>query len=232
MPKWLRWLLLLGAVVVIALGVLAAVVWFSGGSGEPSGELVTPTITSAPSPATAAVTFEIDQPQSSVRFIIDEELRGAPKRVVGTTDQVAAQIIIDFDDPAASQLGTVRINARTLVTDSEFRDRAIRGQILDSASDEFEFIEFAPTAITGLPDSIVAGAPIALEVTGDLTIGAITRSVTFAVTLTANPDAVTGSGTATVERADFDLSIPSVPNVANVSEMVTLEIEFVAAPIG
>jgi polyisoprenoid-binding protein YceI len=232
-PRWLRWLLVSVAVIVVLAGALAAYVWFSGGSGEPSTELVTPTVTTVPATAPGdSITYEIDQDQSLVRFILDEDLRGEPTRVVGVTDQVAAQIVVDFGDPQSSQLGTIRINARTLATDSEFRDRAIRGQILDSAQDEFEFIEFTPTAIGGFPTSVMPGDAVELEITGDLTIRTLTNPVTFAVTLTVDESQVSGSGTAVVQRADFELTIPNVPSVANVSEDVTLEIDFVALPVG
>ena len=39
---------------------------------------------------------------------------------------------------------------------------------------------------------------------------------------------LTGSATAQILRANFDLQIPNAPGVANVSEAVTLTIDFVA----
>jgi len=42
--------------------------------------------------------FRISQTRSRVRFEIDEELRGEPKTVVGTTDQVAGEIALDFSN--------------------------------------------------------------------------------------------------------------------------------------
>ena len=55
---------------------------------------------------TSAVLYRIVPEESEVRFEIDEVLRGAPTLVVGTTNQVAGDFIIDFADLAASQLGT------------------------------------------------------------------------------------------------------------------------------
>jgi hypothetical protein len=43
---------------------------------------------------------------------------------------------------------------------------------------------------------------------------------------------IAGTATATVKRSDFNLTIPSVPNVANVGEEVTLQIDFVATAQG
>jgi polyisoprenoid-binding protein YceI len=100
--------------------------------------------------------FEIVPAESQASFQIDELLRGALFTVVGTTDQVAGQVAVDPSDPASAQLGTIQINARTLATDDERRDRAIANRIL--LTDAHEYITFTPTAITGLPATATVGA--------------------------------------------------------------------------
>ena len=71
------------------------------------------------------------------------------------------------------------------------------------------------------------------RLTGDLTIRDTTRSVTFEVTLTVqSADRLSGSATATIERSEFGLSIPSVPQVAEVSNEVILEVDFIAVRTG
>lgn len=184
---------------------------------------------SAASSTSSPTVFNIDSTQSQVSFTLTEELRNVPTTVVGTTDQVAGQIAVDFSNPTTAQLGEIRINARTLATDQDMRNRTIRSQILQSAQDQYEYITFQPTALSGLPDSITIGTPVTFQITGDLTIRDITKSITFDATVT--PDSatqLTGKATTTVQRADFDLNIPNVPGVANVSEDVQLEIDFVA----
>ncbi len=126
--------------------------------------------------------FEIVQDQSEARFIIDEVLRGAPKRVVGVTNQVAGQIVVDPANPGATQLGTIQVNARTLATDNDFRNRAIKNQILDT--NNYEFVTFEPTELVGLPESVTVGQPFSFQIVGDLTIKDTTQSVTFDVTIT------------------------------------------------
>ncbi len=176
--------------------------------------------------------FSITPGNSTVSFELDEDLRGARTTVVGTTPDVAGQIAVDFGQPSESQVGAIRFNLRTLATDNDFRNRAIRGQILQSAQDEFEFGEFAPTSISGLPtEPIEPGQPLNFEVTGDLTLKDISNPVTFAVTLNeVSADQIAGEATATVNRTDWGLTIPNVPGVANVEEEVLLTIRFVAAP--
>ena len=175
------------------------------------------------------VVFNIAPDQSEVRFITHEVLQGSPNTVTGRTDQIAGQIGVDFSSPQASQVGEIRIDARTLVTDNEFRNRAIRGQILQSAQDQYEFISFKPTQVDGLPTSLTAGEPVQFQVTGDLTIRDITKPVIFTVTIASfSQTQLEGSASGTVQRSDYGLEIPSVPGVANVDEAVQLEIDFVA----
>ncbi|MEO8394211.1 MAG: YceI family protein, partial [Chloroflexota bacterium] len=136
--------------------------------------------TRAPTSAPAnVVVFNIVPESSEVRFILNEVLRGSPNKVTGRTNQVAGQIGVDFTTPANSQVGEIRIDARSLSTDNELRNRAIRGQILQSQQDKFEFISFKPTSITGLPDTVTIGQAFTFQIAGDLTIRDITKPVTF-----------------------------------------------------
>ncbi len=181
--------------------------------------------------AVSSTLYRIDTNGSQVSFTLTEDLRGQPTTVVGTTDQVAGDILVDFATPANSKIGTIRINARTLVTDQEFRNRAIRSNILQSSKDEYQFIDFTPTAITDVPDKVEVGSTIKFKVTGDLKIRDIVQTVTFDVSVTAGEDSLTGSATTTVTRDQFNLQIPNAPGVANVSNDVTLDIKFTAPKV-
>ena len=181
---------------------------------------------------TSAVLYRIVPEESEVRFEIDEILRGAPTLVVGTTNQVAGDFIIDFGDLAASQLGTVRINVRTLRTDEERRDRAIRSRILESASDQYEFTTLEPVRLEGLPGSLEVGQTVAFQIVGNLAIRDITREVVFDAELTVvSADRVEGTAVTTILREDYSLTIPNVPFVASVDEDVLLGITFVAVAV-
>lgn len=174
--------------------------------------------------------FRIVSEESEVRFILSEMLRGVPTTVIGRTNQVAGDIIVDFANPANSQVGTIRINARTLMTDNEFRNRAIRGEILESARDEYEFAEFNPTALEGLPDVVTVGEEFTFTIVGDLKVRNITQSVTFQATITpVSETRIEGVARTTVQRSQYNLIIPSAPGVADVSEEVALEFDLVAA---
>lgn len=167
--------------------------------------------------------------ESEVRFVIDEVLNNEPFTVVGTTNQVAGELAIDPSDPAATKVGVIQVNARTLATDSEFRDRAIKNRIL--MTDDNEYITFTPTALTGLPEQVEIGQSYTFQMTGDLTIRDVTKQVTFEVSVTPeSQQRVAGTAQTTIVYSDFGLSIPQVPQVASVDNDVRLEIDFAAAP--
>ncbi len=196
-------------------------------------EAVTSEATAQTRAATAVpadvVIFNIVPESSEVRFILNEVLRGSPNEVTGRTSQIAGQIGVDFTTPANSQVGEIKIDARSLSTDNELRNRAIRGQILQSSEDQFEFISFKPTSVSDLPASVTMGTAFSFQITGDLTIRDITKPVTFDVTVTpASKTQIAGSASATVQRDDYGLTIPNVPGVANVDQAVKLELDFVA----
>lgn len=185
------------------------------------------TATTAPAPAAEPAIFEIVQAESEARFIIDEVLRGAPVTVVGATNQVAGQIAIDPTNPGATQLGEIRVNARTLATDNDFRNRAIKNQILNTNT--FEFVTFQPAELVGLPETVAVGEPFTFQVVGDLTIRDVTLPVTFDVTVTpVSETRIEGLATTTFPYRDFGLAIPDSPSVDTVADDVTLELAFVA----
>lgn len=234
---------------VLAIGGSAyAWFWFSGGSGEPSTELTTPTIagqttttaglttttgsdqTTTTAGEAASGTFVIQQDQSQATFTLNEVLRGEPKTVVGTTSELAGQFIADFEDLSQTQFSDFVVNARTFTTDSGNRDRAIRGPIiLNSATDEFEFITFTVNEAVGLDGSAAPGDTLTFTLVGDLTIRDQTNEVEFEVTASlVDESTVEGTATADVLRSDFGIGIPSVASVADVTDEVTLQMEFVA----
>lgn len=218
-------ILILIALAVTGCGLLSE-------PAAPSSELEAAPVEPPPAadeaaPAGDAVVYTIDSGASEVRFELDELLRGNPVTVVGVTDQVAGEIAVDLNDLSSAQVGPIQINARGLTTDNNFRNRAIQNEILDTG--DYEFITFTPTAVNGLSGSAAAGDTVEFTVDGDLTIRDIMQPVTFNVTATVASDSLLqGTATAVVQRADYNLTIPSVPSVADVEEEVELTIEFAA----
>jgi len=173
--------------------------------------------------------YRISQDDSQVTYTIQEVLNGADKTVVGGTSQVAGDILVDMSNPSKSELGEIRVNARTFATDDSRRDNSVARFVLQSESDANQYIVFQPTTISALPDSVKIGDAVTLKVTGNLTIAGVTKEVTFDVTTTIkSAEQITGTAQLIVQRADFNLTIPNVPFVANVGNSVTLNLNFVA----
>lgn len=188
---------------------------------------VTAAVSASTAPGSGPLVFQIVSDQSQVSFSIYEELAGKPNTVIGTTHQVAGQLAVDAQDLSQTQVGVIQVSARALATDNDRRNGAIRNFILNT--NQYEFITFTPTSITGLSGAAQPGQSFTFQMSGDLTIRDATQSVTFNVTAQGtSASQITGTATTTVNRGDFNLSIPSVPNVANVGEEVTLQIDFVA----
>lgn len=188
----------------------------------------TTTATSGESTAGTQI-FTIDQSQSTARFTLDEELMGSPKTVVGATNLVEGAITIDLADLTKTTISPIQIDARGFATDSSRRDGAIQRFVLGSNSDENRYIVFTPTAITGFPATAAVGDTFELQITGDLTISGVTKAVTFVTSVTVMSETqISGLASAQILRSAYNLTIPSVPSVANVTDEVLLEFQFVA----
>jgi polyisoprenoid-binding protein YceI len=195
--------------------------------------LEAPVATQSDPPASASqgspVNYQISQDESQVRFNIHEELRGQPKDVIGVSNQIAGEVAVDLNDLSSARIGEIVINARTLATDDSRRNQAIRNRIL--FTDQYELITFKPTQISSLKGSAAPSQSFVFQVTGDLTIKDVTKPVTFDVTvIVESPERLVGSAKTSINRADFNLNVPSVPFVANVGETMTLETDFVLKP--
>lgn len=180
----------------------------------------------------ALIRFKLDSGNTQASFTIDEVLRGSPFTVVGTTRDVSGDVSVDIAHPLQSTVGTITIDARTLHTDSQNRDGAIKRFILHSEDVGKEYITFTPKTITGLPKAFAAGIPLTLTLTGDLTIAGVTHLATFAASnVLISPDALAATARASVKRSDYGLVIPNIPFVANVSDDFTLSIQITASAV-
>lgn len=186
-------------------------------------------LSTAPSDSMGEGAFKIDASSSKATFSIFEMLRGEPKTVIGTTNNISGEFVVDMDDLAMAKLGTIYINARTFTTDSSQRDNTTRRAILKTEDDANEFITFKTMEIGGLPASAATGTEFTYAITGDLTISGITKSAVFTGSGTFNSEnEFAGTASTTVKRSDFNLVVPSLPFLADVADEVPLTIEFVA----
>lgn len=205
------------------------------GTEAPAATATSAQVTDAPAQGAAVsgelIIAELVQAESQARFLVDEILNDQPKTVIGSTDQVAAQIVIDPANPANVQMGPVTVNARTFVTDSNNRNRAIQNAILETGT--YEFITFTPKQFVGLPAAGAVGDTFAFQIVGDLTVKDVTKEVTFDITVTIDSNTrLHGLGSTTIFRNEFGLGVIELPfQVASVDQDVILELEFVAQAV-
>ncbi len=183
----------------------------------------------ADDPAGGAL-FRIVPGQSEAWFVIDEVLAGSPNTVVGKTMVVSGKITGEFANPQGVLLGPIQVDMSTLQTDNNFRNRALHAAILQTGSEANRFATFQPTSMEGLPGQVTFGTAYDLAITGDLTIHAVTRPVTFTATVTpVSESRLEGTASVTLAYTDFDIHILRLPpQVASVGDLVTLGIDFVA----
>lgn len=238
MKPFTKTIIIVAGVLVLAFVAFSVYVYVVGGSGVPTRDVqarrVEPDVSATPGeeddPAPPVV-YGVVPGRSEARFLIDEILRNTPNTVVGRTDQVDGSIALRRD-PAYIEVGEFEINLRAIATDDEMRDRTIRGMILETNKDEFEFSTFQPTSLEGVPDVIAVNSSVDLKLTGDLTVRDVTRSVTFDMTITVSSEnEIRGSATTSFTWDEFEITIPYVGGnsiVSAVDDTVRIELEFVA----
>lgn len=190
----------------------------SGDSGYPPGGL-------------AFRSFQIIPGESLVSYEANLTLINENNRTeiaVGSTDDVTGEILIDVENPQNSFVRYVNIEMADFDSGDEERDNAVREQILDTET--YSFATFIPREINGLPASYQEGEPISLEISGDLTIRQVTKTVTFTASVQLQGDTLTGEAVAAISLSDFGIGPVGVDGVIAVDDEVTIKIEFTARP--
>ncbi len=220
-----RWRIGLGFAAAVVVALLAATLYIFRGPSSSGAAPVTATLR----PTKTGTIFTIDPSSTQASFTMHEVLFGQPNTVVGTTHQVAGQILVDTATPAQSKLGQIRVDVSTLATDNSLRNRALQNYILETNQPSSQYATFLARSLSGLPAKLVVGQTVSFHITGDLTIHQVTRTVTFDTQLTlVSPTTVKGQAQTTVSYADFNISIPNVPSVTGVSNDVQLALTFTA----
>ncbi len=216
--KKILWIII-AVIIILAAGFM----YFTRPASLPSQD-INAVSTKLPAGSATSSVYRISQEKSLVRFTMNELLNNKPFLVVGTTTQIAGDIAVK---DGKFEIGTLTLNAKTLVTDNSRRNGAIVRLILKAESPENEFITFKPST-TDFTGPVVLGAASTFNVPGDLTISGVTKPVVFKVTATATADSVTGTASVTIKRSDFNLVIPNLSFIANVDDEFPITASIVA----
>ena len=169
---------------------------------------------------------------SEALYRINEQLanRNLPNDAIGTTEDIDGQIVFSTDGTVDAEQSKITVNVRTLQSDSDRRDRYIRGRSLES--DDFPNVEIVVQDVQGLPWPLPASGQVAFQMSGDLTIRDQTRLVTWDVTANFDGGEIEGLAMTEVTFEQFAITKPSVAFVLSVADEIGLEFEFKAAISG
>ena len=189
-----------------------------------------PTATTAPKPtaeASGATAFVLDE-GTIARYKVEETLARTGFTVAtGETTEVSGRIVFDADGGIVAADSSIVMQASTLKTDSDRRDRYVRDRTLQTA--QFPEIIFRPTSAEGIPLPLSeANGTAEFTISGDLTIRDQTRPVTWDVSADFG-DGVSGIAVIDITFDEFGMDKPSVAIVVSVEDTIRLELEFMGS---
>ena len=204
----------------------------TNGADEPTVVVVDVVPTPAPAePASeqaAARVFEIDSAQSSAAYAV-EEIFFSDNRLftaVGVTNAVEGAFEVTSIGKPSGKVTRIRVDLRTLKSDSPRRDSAIRRQWLES--DKYPYADFVSTGALNLPESYTEGAQVTFTLVGDITVRDVTKPVEWTVVGTLQGDKVIGEATTVIKMSDFGFAAPDIGGVLKAEDEAALTVTFVA----
>jgi polyisoprenoid-binding protein YceI len=117
----------------------------------------------------------------------------------------------------------VEVDLRTLDSDSDRRDGALRTRGLES--ERFPTATFALTEPVTLPPALGDGERASASATGDLTIHGVTNRVTIVLQAELRGDRTVVVGSAPVTLADYGIDPPTGFSVLSISDDGTFEFQ-------
>ena len=195
-----------------------------------------PAATESPAPTAEAPAEPSEAPQGATAFVlgegtvarykVEEELaRQGFFVATGETTEVVGRIAFDEGGGVVADESSIVIQAGTLRTDSDRRDRYVRERTLLTA--QYPEVVFRPTSVEGLPSPISdASGTVEFTISGDLTVRDQTRPVTWNVTAEFG-DIITGIAVIDITFEQFAMDKPSVAIVLSVEDTIRLELAFV-----
>ncbi len=164
---------------------------------------------------------------TEARYRIDEVFRNRDTTAIGITPLVTGTVQFDRNDPLSTSVGTITIDARDLDGDRRARDRVVIRRILQANRDQYRYITFEPTAITGMPPLVQVGDTLELQITGLLRIRDSTNEAVFDATVrVVSETKLKGKASTTILWRDYGLRIPNWPGVSWVADEVILQLFF------
>ena len=221
----LRWALAAVAAVAV-LAVAGPYVYIHWIEGDPPARLSledATTSTSTTAAASTATRTGIDgtwtvATGSQAGYRVKEVLFGQDTEGVGRTEDVTGTVAVEGTTVTAAEF---EVDMTTITSDEERRDGQFQGRIMDTA--QFPTASFKITRPIALGAAPADGATVTRQVTGDLTLHGVTRSVTFSASIKKTGAGVAVSGSIPVLFADYNIQNPSFAGVVTTDDHGILE---------
>ena len=119
------------------------------------------------------------------------------------------------------------VDMTRLQSDQSLRDKWI--ELFGIQTGKFKTSTFVPQRATGLPSPLPANGQWTFALDGMITVHGVTKAVSWKATATRTGRDLTGTATALVHWADFDIEKPqaAVTQVVSVTDDIRLELKFV-----
>ena len=212
--RWLRWLLVAAAaVVVLAVGGTFVYIHFIEGPAPaplslkpapgPSASQASPAGQAGATAASLSGTWQVAA-GSQAGYRVKEVLLGQNNIAVGRTSHITGDLVIKGSTVTAAGF---RVPMATIHSDQSQRDAQFDGRIMDVAS--YPVGSFALTHPISLAPAPAAGTVKGYTATGKLTLHGHTRVVTFGLRAERTGGKIEISGAIPVTFADYGIGNPS-----------------------
>ena len=165
-----------------------------------------PVAAAAPS-AAGAVRYSIVSDRSEARYEVQEKFaeRPLPNQAVGRTQDISGDIELEGPGSLRGRVLQMRVDLRTLTSDSGRRDAFVRTNTLQT--DQFPFAEFRSTEPAG-PATYTEGTEATFQIPGIMTIKGNERPITWDATARLDGERLAGTATAQIKLSDFGVEAP------------------------
>lgn len=234
-PRGRRLLLVIGAVAVVLVLGVAAVIYFVvfptsspprfALAKAPAATGSTPAAPSAAGGTGLAGTWSIAA-GSAAGYRVREKLAFLPAEsdAVGRTSAITGGATLTGPNSALKvSKASFSVDVRTLKSDRSLRDEKLHSVGIES--DTYPTAGFVLSSPIALPSAAVAGAAFHVSARGALTIHGVTKSETIPLAMRLSSDQLEAVGSITFPWSEFGMTAPSIGGFVNVTEHATMEFD-------
>lgn len=162
------------------------------------------------------------------RYLIREELASIelPFDAIGETSEVSGAFTFSVDGEIVPESSRIVLNAASLRSDEENRDRYLRRNGIQTAT--YPEIIFVATSVDGLEWPLPASGEVEFTINGDLTVREVTRPVAWQTVATFDGNSVTGTAKTNFTFGEFEMEVPDLFFIVSLEDNIRLELDFVA----